>query len=104
MVGRHDRTVRAVLFRQPFDHCVGLLALLGIDDSDPLARFCLLDRMPSTPAVKDDRHRMTLTLAITGQIPDQPFPHGFHIPAQTPSHPKEVVAVDDEMERHGPRL
>src|SRR2546427_51492 len=80
---------------------VGLFTLFGIDDLEPLAPFGPLDRMPGPPAVKDDRHGMALALAIARQVTDQCLPLGFHVAPQAPSHPKQVVAVDDEMDRHG---
>src|SRR5437867_5369436 len=100
-VRRDHGAVRAILLRQPLHHRIGLLSLFGIDDLKTLAPFGPLYRVPGTPAVKDDRHGMALTLPIAGQVPDQLFPPGFHVTPQAASHPKQVVAVDDEMDRHG---
>src|SRR2546426_9734612 len=101
MVRRDDRAVRSVPLREPLDHGVGGLSLPGIDDLETLAPFGPLDRMPGPPAVKDDRHGMALALAIARQVPDQCLPLGFHVAPQAPSHPKQIVAVNDEMDRHG---
>src|SRR5207302_4920197 len=101
MIRRHDRAVRTVPFCQSLDNRIGRFPLAGIDDLETLAPLGPLERIPGPPAVKDDRHGMALALAIARQVPDQCLPLGFHIAPQAPSHPKQVVAVDDEMDRHG---
>src|SRR5438876_2591210 len=104
MIRRHDRAVGAVPFCQPLDNRIGRFPLPGIDDLETLAPFGPLDRMPGPPAVKDDRHGMALALAIARQVTDQCLPLGFHVAPQAPSHPKQVVAVDDETDRHEPSV
>src|SRR5437870_6796039 len=104
VVRRDDRAGRAIFLRQPLHYSVGLFARFGIDDLETLAPFGPLDRMPGPPAVKDDRHGMALAVAIARQVSYQLLPLGFHVAPQTPSHPKQVVAVDDEMDRHKPSV
>src|SRR3989454_3026295 len=104
VVRRDDPAGRAIFLRPPLHYSVGLFTLFGIDDLETLAPFGPLDRMPGPPAVKDDRHGMALALAIARQVTDQCLPLGFHVAPQAPSHPKQVVAVDDETDRHEPSV
>src|SRR5436309_14809722 len=91
-VRRDHGAVRAILLRQPLHHSVGWLPLPGKDDLKTLAPFGPLYRGPGTPACKDNRHAIPLTLSISRQSPDQLLLPACCVTLTAASHPQQVVA------------